>query len=134
MSVFFERKLDTTLIENFIHEVFNIKNSEIKVFEQDNFFNGGYLNIDEKIKCLCTYRYLNGDAKTIIDLYRIEDQSPKTMVERLKKLFGENKWDGGVYIENIDGDYLFFNNSFAIPVLIDDDNLEDNEVFFTKKY
>lgn len=133
MSIFFERKLDTTLIESFIHEVFNIKPSEIKVLEQDDFFNGGYLDVDENIKCLCTYRYLKGDAETIVDLYRVEDQSPKTIVEKLKKLFLENKWSSGVFVENIDGDYLFFNKSTVTPVFIDDDNLEDDEVLFTEK-
>lgn len=91
------------------------------------------MDVDEKIKYLCTYRYLRGDAETIVDLYRVEDQSPKTIVEKLKKLFLENKWSSGVFVENIDGDYLFFNKSTVTPVFIDDDNLEDDEVFFTEK-
>lgn len=133
MSVYFEKKVSLELIKLFLIYVFNIKEDEVKIFEQNYFFENGYLEVDDYIKCLCTYRYLTGDVNLIIDLYRIEDQSPKIMIERVKSFFLCNNWDGFIIVENIDDDYLKIGNSLIQSVRINDDLIEDDIVYFIDK-
>ena len=133
MSVYFEKKVSLELIKLFLIYVFNIKEDEVKIFEQNYFFENGYLEVDDHIKSLCTYRYLTGDVNLIIDLYRIEDQSPKIMIERVKSFFLCNNWDGFIIVENIDDDYLKIGNSLIQSVRINDDLIEDDIVYFIDK-
>ena len=133
MSVYFEKKVSLELIKLFLIYVFNIKEDDVKIFEQNYFFENGYLEVDDHIKCLCTYRYLTGDVNLIIDLYRIEDQSPKIMIERVKSFFLCNNWDGFIIVENIDDDYLKIGNSLIQSVRINDDLIEDDIVYFIDK-
>lgn len=86
MSVFFEKKVNLELITLFLMYVFKVKEDEIKIFEQNYFFEKGYLEVDDYIKCLCTYRSLTGDVDLIIEMYRVENQSAEFMVERVKGL------------------------------------------------
>lgn len=133
MSVYFEQEVSSELIKLFLEYVFNFEEYEIKVFEQNYFFEKGYLEVGDHIKCLCTYRYLTGDVHLIIELYRVEDQSPEFMVERVKSFFSFNNWDSFIVVENIDDDYLKIGNSLIQSVRINDDLIENNIVYFIDK-
>ena len=45
----------------------------------------------------------------------------------------KNNWDGNIFVENVDGDYLSCSNNSRNYVYINDDNVENDEVFFIKK-
>lgn len=129
MSIFFEKKLEADSIVRFMTKIFDIAYNEIKVFEQDYFFENGYLEVDDDLKCLCVYRYLKGNVRTIVDIYRIDNQSPEIIIEKLKNFFISNNWDGNIYVENIN-DYLCFNNNSVQISYINDDDIENDEVYF----
>lgn len=129
MSIFFEKKLEADSIVRFMTKIFDIAYTEIKVFEQDYFFENGYLEVDDDLKCLCVYRYLKGNVRTIVDIYRIDNQSPEIIIEKLKNFFISNNWDGNIYVENIN-DYLCFNNNSVQISYINDDDIENDEVYF----
>lgn len=133
MSVFFEKKVNLELITLFLMYVFKVKEDEIKIFEQNYFFEKGYLEVDDYIKCLCTYRSLTGDVDLIIEMYRVKNQSAEFMVERVKGFLSSNNWDGFIIVENIDDNYLKFNENLISPVCINDDLIEEDVVYFVNK-
>ena len=56
MSVYFEKKVSLELIKLFLIYVFNIKEDEVKIFEQNYFFENGYLEVDDhKLTKLTTH-------------------------------------------------------------------------------
>lgn len=130
MSVFFEKKVSLELITLFLMYVFDVKEDEIKIFEQNYFFKEGYLKVDDYIKCLCTYRYLTGDVDLIIEMYRVENQSAECMVEKVKDFLSSNNWDGFIIVENIDDNYLQFKENLISLVYINDDLIEEDVVYF----
>lgn len=133
MSIYFEKKVSLELINYFLIYLFNVKENEIKILEQNYFFENGYLQVNDDIKCLCTYRYLTGDVNLIIDLYRVEDQSPELMIERVRNFLLYNNWDGFIVVENVDDDYLKIGNSLIQSVCINDSLIDNDIVYFVDK-
>lgn len=133
MSIFFEKKMNTKSIIFFLKNIFDLTEDEIEVFEQNYFFDKGYLEVDDRIRCLCTYRDLTGDVELIIELYRVDDQSPELIVKKVKKFLSKNTYDGFIVVENIDDDYLKMSNNLVQPVYINDEYIEEDKVFFIDK-
>lgn len=133
MSIFFEKKMNTKSIIFFLKNIFDLTEDEIEVFEQNYFFDKGYLEVDDRIRCLCTYRDLTGDVELIIELYRVDDQSPELIVKKVKKFLSKNTCDGFIVVENIDDDYLKMSNNLVQPVYINDEYIEEDKVFFIDK-
>ena len=133
MSVYFEKKVSLELIKLFLIYVFNIKEDEVKIFEQNYFFENGYLEVDDHIKCLCTYRNVIGDVNLIIEIYRVDHQSPEFMIERVNRFFSHNDWNGFIVVENIDDDYLKISKNLTQPVYINDDLIDDGIIYFLNK-
>lgn len=134
MSIFFDKKLTNDLILDFLIKLFDLKENEIVIFDDDFFYeNAESIVIDDTFKCICTYRYLKGDVKTRIEIFGEVDQDPEVIVKRLMVFFMKNNWDGNIFVENVDGDYLSCSNNSRNYVYINDDNVENDEVFFIKK-
>ena len=133
MSIFFEKELNIDSIRSFLMCIFNVKEDEIRIFDQDCFFEKEYLFIDDNIKCLCTYRNVTGDVKLIIEIFRVEDQSPEFMIKRIKYFLSRENWDGFIVVENIDDDYIRISKYLNQSVYINDDLIEDDIIYFVNK-
>lgn len=133
MSIFFEKKIGIHAINFFLVNIFDVVEDEIKIFQDDYFFDKGYLDVNDNIKCLCTYRDLIGDVKIRLEFYRVDDQTAEFMVEKVKKFISKNIWDGFIIVENIDDEYLKIGNNLTQSVCIKDDLIEDDIVYFVDK-
>nr|WP_174506359.1 hypothetical protein [Acinetobacter sp. Marseille-Q1620] len=134
MSIFFDEKLTDDLILNFLINFFDLNEHEIAIFNDDFFYeNAESIAIDDTVKCICTYRYLIGNVKTRIEIYGEVDQDPRTIINRLMIFFNKNNWVGNIFVENVDGDYLCCHNNSKESVYINDDNIDNDEVYFIKK-
>lgn len=133
MSIYFEKEVNLESIKSFLMCIFNVKEDEIKIFDQDYFFEKGYLEVDDDIKCLCTYRNVIGDVNLIIEIYRVDHQSPEFMIERVNRFFSHNDWNGFIVVENIDDDYLKISKNLTQPVYINDDLIDDGIIYFLNK-
>lgn len=133
MSIYFEKEVNLESIKSFLMCIFNVKEDEIKIFDQDYFFEKGYLEVDDDIQCLCTYRNVIGDVNLIIEIYRVDHQSPEFMIERVNRFFSHNDWNGFIVVENTDDDYLKISKNLTQPVYINDDLINDGIIYFLNK-
>lgn len=98
MAVFFEKDINIDMIISFLVYVFSVNKNEIQIFEEDYFYDEvENYTVHEITKCLCLYANFKGDVSLKLEFFRVENQSPQFMIEKVTDFLIKTIWDGFYY-------------------------------------